>query len=349
MMCGMKNIAAKSMVKTIFAVAFLAACGLRSLTGSEPEISDRSPDKKYALWQQYSDKQSHLGDVKLIDSKTREPVLTLNEQVEPFSKKLLWPKDSQRFAYFNDESGFTRIFFREGATFEETKLPDLPAPPLPRAAIDSKDSETRSRVEPLRWTDAGELVIENELISKDWGRTALEVTVAFDSQHHAIVAKADPQPPSIIDYFLLLPDQTFEGDAAGWFDLMRTNGNTIDKENGYMSCPGDGAQPEFEVALFHYRDGRPLLALCEGELEGDDSVFLHFFELGPNGKMQALDRWLLPVPEHQYKYNPDTANKADWQFKLPRTGKTIIIRSNNSAHKVLYKLSWDGERFEKGK
>ena len=58
--------------KAIFVVGFLAACGLRSLTGSEPEISDRSPDKKYALWQKYVDKQPYLGDVKLIDSKNRE-------------------------------------------------------------------------------------------------------------------------------------------------------------------------------------------------------------------------------------------------------------------------------------
>ena len=341
------------MVKTIFAVAFLAACGLRLLTGSEPDISDRSPDKRYALWQQYADKQPYLGDVKLIDSKTRQPVLTLDEQVAPFAKKLLWAKDSQRFAYFNDashdEGGFTRIFFRDGTTFEEAKLPDLPAPPLPPAAGDTKGSETRARIEPLRWTDAGELVVENELINKDWGRTALEITITFDAQRHATVVKAEPEPPSIVDYFLLLPYDTFEGDADGWFDLMRVNGNTIDKKNGYMSCPGDGAQPEFEVALFRYRDGRPLLALCNGELEGDDSVFLHFFELGTNGKMQPVDHWLLPVPEHQYKYDPETAKKADWQFKLPRTGKTIIIRSNNAARKTLYKLTWNGERFEKGK
>ena len=130
---------------------------------------------------------------------------------------------------------------------------------------------------------------------------------------------------------------------------MRANGNIIDKKNGYMSCPGDGAQPEFEVALFRYRDGRPLVALCSGELEGDDSVFLQFFELGPNGKMQSVDHWLLPVPDHQYKYDPEAPKKPDWQFKLPRTDKTISIRSNNTAHKTLYKLTWNGERFEKSK
>ena len=77
---------------------------------------------------------------------------------------------------------------------------------------------------------------------------------------------------SVLDYFLLLPSDTFEGPSYTWLDVMRANGEMIDKENGYMNCPGDGAQPEFEVALFRYRDGRPLLALCAGELEGTDSV-----------------------------------------------------------------------------
>jgi len=65
--------------------------------------------------------------------------------------------------------------------------------------------------------------------------------------------------------------------------------------------------------------------------------------------MQPVDHWLLPVPDHQYKYDPEAPKKTDWQFKLPRTDKTITIRSNNTAHKTLYKLTWNGERFEKSK
>jgi hypothetical protein len=47
----MRNRIVYPIAKTIFLVGFLAGCGLRLLAGSEPEISDRSPDKKYALWQ----------------------------------------------------------------------------------------------------------------------------------------------------------------------------------------------------------------------------------------------------------------------------------------------------------
>jgi hypothetical protein len=316
---------------------------------SGPEISDRSPDKKYHLWQEYADKQPYLGDVKLIDAKSKAPVLTLDTQVEPFAKRLWWTKDSQRFAYFNDsarDKGFTRIFFRHDDTFEEVKLPDLPMPPLPLIAAGTDDPQARSRISPVRWTDAGDFVIEVERISEKWGRTAIEATISFDPQLHAAVAETRPEQPSIIDYFLLLPPDTTEGPPAGWFHLMRANGNTIDKTNGYMSCPGDGAQPEFEVALFRFRDGRPLLAYCSGELEGADAVILSFFELGSDGKMHLRKGWPFPVPDGGYDPEVGWTTKAKWEFKLPRTGKTIAIRSQKN-HKTLYKLTWNGEHFER--
>jgi hypothetical protein len=51
-----------------------------------------------------------------------------------------------------------------------------------------------------------------------------------------------------------LPDKTLESVSA-WL------GNACDRQNGYISIAGDGAQPSFQVALFRYRDGRPLFAL----------------------------------------------------------------------------------------
>src|SRR5258707_997299 len=96
---------------------------------------------------------------------------------------------------------------------------------------------------------------------------------------------------TIVDYYLLLPDKTFETPARNWLN----NASLIDKQNGYISISGDGAQPSFDVALFRYRDGRPLLAICSGELEGDDSVALEFFELGADGKMHKASRKIFPV------------------------------------------------------
>jgi len=335
-------------VKKIFLPVFLIASGMSSIQG-KPEISDRSPDKKYNLWQNYADKQPYLGDVKLIEAQSGKPVVTLDTRVDPFRKELLWSKDSQRFAYFSDAgaSGTTRIFYRNGASFDEIKLPPLPPLPQPSAAAPKgEDTRVRSRVAPIRWTDTGELVVENELISNDWGRSAAEVTLAIDPQHQASVVKSEEEPKSIVDYFLLLPAAHFEGPASIWLGQIRDS-SKIDKKNGFMHSTGDGAQPEFDVALFRYRDGRPLLALCGGELEGDDDLYLHFFELGPDGKMKLVSHWIFPVPDGGY--DPEGGNtKADWEFHLPRSGKTIVIKDHKS-HEILHRLIWNGEAFEKAK
>jgi hypothetical protein len=337
----------RSAVKVFFTASSLVVSGVAELHAN-PQVSDRSPDKKYALWQEYAEKQPYHGDVKLIDAKSGQAPVVLDIQVEPFSKKLCWAKDSQRVAYFNDaeKGGVTRVFFRNATGFGEVKLPDLPAPALPAiAASKNEASETRTRVEPLRWTDSGELVIEKEFQNNEWGRAALEITVAFDAENRPSIAKSEQEPPSIVDYFLLLPKDYFEGPPSIWLRSMRESGGTIDKKNGFMYCAGDGAQPEFEVALFRYRDGRPLLAMSGGELEGADNLYFRFFEPGPNGKMQVVNHWMFPVPDGGY--DPESgAPKANWEFILPRTGRTILIRTAKG-HKVLHKLTWKDDRFEK--
>jgi hypothetical protein len=108
-----------------------------------------------------------------------------------------------------------------------------------------------------------------------------------------------------------------------------------------MSCTGDGAQPNFEVALFRYRDSRPLLAVCDGELDGPDSVFLDFFEMGGGGKMKKTRRSIFPVA--------DAGNdKGNWRFELPRQGRSVLVRSQRSG-KILRKFAWNGEKFAEEK
>jgi hypothetical protein len=110
-----------------------------------------------------------------------------------------------------------------------------------------------------------------------------------------------------------------------------------------MHCDGDGAQPSFEVALFRYRDGRPLLAVCSAELEADDSasayVDLSFFELGADGKMQETKPSIFPIA--------DSENDR-LKFELPREGRTIVVRARKSG-KILHKVTWNGEKFQKDK
>jgi len=126
----------------------------------------------------------------------------------------------------------------------------------------------------------------------------------------------------------------------------------VDKKNGYMSCGGDGAQASFDVALFRYRDGRPLLALCkagEPEVEEENSVYsyLSFFELGADGKMREITRWMFQdVAEREH--DAELTQGKEWEFVLPRKGKTILVRAPKTK-KILHKFTWNGEKFEREK
>lgn len=160
---------------------------------------------------------------------------------------------------------------------------------------------------------------------------------------------ADERKMTVVDYFLRLPEMTFEGPAAEWLRFFKQpKCGVIDTANGYMSCTGDGAQPEFEVALFRYRDGRPLLALCGGELDGDDSLILQFFEMGSDGKMHEVPRSIFPVGDSLVLTKNDEIHYKNWQFQLPRHGKTIVVRKQKSG-KILYKFTWNGEKFQEEK
>jgi hypothetical protein len=167
----------------------------------------------------------------------------------------------------------------------------------------------------------------------------LSILVAISSALCLSLRAADEKKMTVVDYYLLLPDKTFETPARDWLN----NASVIDKQNGYMSVTGDGAQPNFEVALFRYRDGRPLLAICEGELEGDDRVGLSFFELGSNGKMQKASRKIFPIGD-QWSSGEYDKKYEDFRFELPRHGRTVLIRSAKTK-KILHRVTWNGEKF----
>ena len=167
----------------------------------------------------------------------------------------------------------------------------------------------------------------------------LSIFVAIISTLFLSVRAADEKKMTVVDYYLLLPDKTFETPARNWLN----NASVIDKQNGYISISGDGAQPSFDVALFRYRDGRPLLAICSGELEGDDSVALEFFELGPDAKMHKASRKIFPIGDRWSSGEYDKRYE-DFRFELPRRGRTVLVRSAKTK-KILHKVTWNGEKF----
>lgn len=313
---------------------------------ADDRIFCKSPDGKFALRTTFTDLVPSHGDAAIIETGTNKVAVQVHGDVGAGSEKLVWSKDSRRVASFRDgeNEGVTRVFFRNGSAFEEVKLPELPSPQLPDIPkADASNRETIRRLEPIRWLDSGDLLLENELQNGAGARAAYEITLSFDQEHRPSIRKSEKEKMSVLDYFLLMPPDTFEGPADGWLRVMRGNGELIDKENGYMSCPGDGAQPEFELALFRHRDGRPVLALCNGELEGADSVQLKFFELGADGHMQQISRPILPGAH--MKTDPRRGYvKEGWQFELPRRGKTIRVRTQKGG-KILHKFTWSGEEF----
>jgi hypothetical protein len=328
--------------------AFLLTAPLSLIAGEH--ISSKSPDGKFALRTNLTEYVPSHGDAAIIATTTHEVAVQLHGDEPAGSEKLVWSQDSQRVASFRDDwqNGTTRIFFRNGATFEEVKMPELPSPQLPNLPKpEGSNSEIIKRIQPVRWLESGDLLLESEFQNKAGARAALQITLGFKQGNQPMIRKSEKEKMSVVDYFLLLPAETFEGPPDTWLDIMRANGEVIDKENGYMNCPGDGAQPEFEVALFRYRDGRPLLALCSGELEGSDSVQLQFFELGADGHMQQISRSILPGAG--MKNDPGTGYiKEGWQFELPREGRTIVVRSEKTK-KTLHKFTWNGERFQEDK
>ena len=352
----MKNLVALSS-------GLLGVCCLALSLSAKEVITCKSPDGKFALRCVYAESQHYNGDTAIVDTATHKIVLPLDPNWTLDRVKLVWSPDSQRVAYFAQKgafnpSGATRVFFRRDSSFNEIALPDLPSPKLPTNATAGSDAGTSTRIEPIRWSGSRDLLLEKEWLNPASGRAALKITLGFDQQNQPSIRSAEQAKVSIIDYFLLLPPENFEGPQSEWLRMARGRDffpcdtepeHNIDEKNGYMSCSGDGAQASFEVALFRYRDRRPLLALGKGEepeLNEPGLAYLQFFEMGANGKMQPVMRWLFPFPggcDSESGYV-----NGDFRFDLPRTGKTIVIRAHKSG-KILHKVTWNGEKFEKQK
>jgi len=101
--------------------------------------------------------QPYAGDTAIIEVATGKTVAPLDSNWNSGYLKLLWSRDSQRVSYFADNTHSTenaggcstRVFFRNGSTFNEVKLPELPSPQLPSKASTESDKKTNRRVEPM--------------------------------------------------------------------------------------------------------------------------------------------------------------------------------------------------------
>ncbi len=149
-------------------------------------------------------------------------------------------------------------------------------------------------------------------------------------------ASAAERRLNVTDYFLMLPPGPyFEVPAKMLLAAMKANGDVVDNANGYLNCPGDGAQTTLQVALFRYKDDRPLVAVSWGDLEIINNNHLQFFEMKGDA-LKAVPRSILPVKDLE-----------KGSFDLPRHGRTILVQ--NSKGKTVRKFTWTGERFQEEK
>jgi hypothetical protein len=326
----------------------LAWCFAAATLNGNEELTCKSPDGKFALVDVADNGEADQGTLGIVDTLTRKVVADLGRNGPDHSvTDLLWAADSQRVACFNDAGvGATRVFFRSGAGLE-IQLPDLPDPNPPAVTpSDTPANETKRRLVPIAWLRSGDLVLENELLNPGWGRAALEITIGFDQERRTSIRKAEPQETSIIDYFVQLPPRTLEDTALRMLDFLRKPSTIIDKKNGYLRCNGDGAQGDFEVALFRYRDRRPLLVVSTGSTEGEKGTYLQFFKGGADGKMHRIADSAFPIAGAGQ--DEDGGPSGKWQFDLPRYGKTILVRNPGSG-KVVHRITWTGEKFQEMK
>lgn len=91
----------------VFVVALLGSCCLAVCVNAREVITCKSPDRKFALRHVYEGQQPFAGDTAIIEVATGKTVVPLDANWKIGELELLWSRDSQRVAYFADNTHFT--------------------------------------------------------------------------------------------------------------------------------------------------------------------------------------------------------------------------------------------------
>jgi hypothetical protein len=265
-------------MRTIALLApILIALGvISSLQAEEKEvIKDKSPNKKFALRMTHSEEG---WDTEIIDAKTKKKIIDLesvaasgdkdrivwmsdsSEPVERYGNEatLIWSRDSQRVASYNlDRRNRTMsVYFRNGSTFEEVSLPEFPKCDEIKNQ-DAKDVEiVHFGVKPIYWMDSGALSVSVE----HWWRTPEgklktcepTITMTFDAQRHASLAKAET-PPEEIGQKIESPNGTFFLEELP-APTKNEAGETMDDQEVWIVSARDPAKRE-RLPGFHMAEG----------------------------------------------------------------------------------------------
>ena len=140
-------------------------------------------------------------------------------------------------------------------------------------------------------------------------------------------------PKTVFDYYLMLPEKYFEADKeqrVKWM-LDSRRGAVVDRKNGYIFAPGDGAQTSVFVCLFNRPRRSPLVAVKSYESDTDQYTHLDFYEYKA-GALVEFKRRVLPVKVNE-----------EFKYEMPRYGKSIQVRDRRGRR--IYRLIWSGRRF----
>jgi hypothetical protein len=262
-------------------VAFGALLIVSSLQAEGKEIiKDKSPDKKFALRMTHSEEG---WDTEIIETATKKKVIDLesvalsgdkdrivwmSDSSEPVAEygeeaTLIWSRDSQRVAYYNlhRRNRTMSVYFRNGSTFEEVALPEFPKCDEIKNQ-DAKDVEiVHFGVKPIYWMDSGALSVSVE----HWWRTPEgklktcepTITMTFDPQRHASLAKAET-PPEEIGQKIESPNGTFFLEQLP-APTKNEAGETMNDQEVWIVSARDPAKRE-RLPGFHMAEGMGVIS-----------------------------------------------------------------------------------------
>ena len=149
-----------------------------------------SPNGKYAIRMEDDD---GMKTFIMIDVKTGEVLVKVDSLGNPYSNdfKFLWASDSQRAASYSPDrrGGSANLFVREGATFRQIELPDMPK--LNWKGREEAKTVTSARI-PVRWIKANVLLIDHEVEDDDGVSAKGRAALTFNEKNDIKVTKAKP-------------------------------------------------------------------------------------------------------------------------------------------------------------
>lgn len=163
-------------------------------------IESPSPDGRFAFLASYTREKRTLD---LIEKESGKVLLRVGESEEGSNRlesEALWAPDSKRVALwvsiYRREADLS-VYFREGDTFREIKLPALPAAKLPKKVENDKKHfwhvAESDWATPVKWLKDGSLVVESESVIDGGGNTATAkrtTILGFDRSGRARIVKS---------------------------------------------------------------------------------------------------------------------------------------------------------------